>query len=150
VKFQRDPYSCGVFAILNALRALGHNLSEKRIRAHTGTTKADGTAEHGIKQALERLSFDYEEVNETDFSMASERIVEAMEAGHAAILLVQSGQHWAAAIGSNGWHLVIFDSQRTKKNKAEQGVHVLGGKKLQKFWTPYQGKFYALIVKKTE
>jgi ABC-type bacteriocin/lantibiotic exporter with double-glycine peptidase domain len=147
---QADLFSCGVFAIRNALLALGHSVSEKKIRVHTGTTAEHGTQDHGIKQALERLGYTWEEVSSPDLSQARTQVVEAIAGGAAAILLTKAGQHWVAGIGVNGTGLIVFDSDTTKKNRVTNGVKVWTAKKVAKYWTPYQGNYYALLARKAK
>ena len=146
MKFQRDSYSCAVFAIKNALEALGLNYTEKKIRTHTGTSK-QGTTEHGIKQAIECLGHNWEELSSDDFKNILKDLVLALSEGKSAILCTQHGDHWVAAIGLCGQRVIVFDSQRTVVNKANNGIHSFDQKQLRRIWTPCNGVFYALAIR---
>lgn len=147
MKLQRTPYSCGPVSIVNALRARGKKVSERVVRAHTGTTKKDGTTEHGIKNALERLGCtpqDFRASKTAAFNVLRSYVVD----GCPVILSVEEGRHWVTAIGVVGKRVLIFDSWKSKSNLAENGVWVMDEKQLMKWWLPEEGleKYYGIIV----
>lgn len=147
MKLQRQTYSCGVFAIINAARGLSVKLTEKKVKVHTGTTREHGTGSGGILQALERLGFSSEEINEEDYDKAYKKLSDAvLNDGSTAIVLTQKGEHWIAVIGHSGDSLLLFDSQRTKANKEESGVHVWSAALVKRYWSAYNGKHYGIIV----
>lgn len=148
MKFQRDSYSCGVVALMNAFRCFGEKVPEKQVRAHAATTEEHGTQEHGLKNALERLGWSWEELGEGKEGPAWSKLIESVEGGFPVVLLFDRWQHWATAIGAIGDRIIVFDSTRTMKNKEEHGVHVYTRKQLLRRWHPYEGKHYGIIVKK--
>lgn len=148
MKYQRRPYDCGVAAIINAIRCYGKKMSYKRVIAHSATTPEDGTNEHGIKNAIERLEFIHEEIRTDTKGEAFDALCKNLRDGYPCILLLDRGQHWATAIGLLYDAVVVFDSQRTKANKSENGCHVYHRSHLMKRWTMYDGKYYAIVVKK--
>jgi ABC-type bacteriocin/lantibiotic exporter with double-glycine peptidase domain len=147
MRFQRDGHSCGVLAILNAAKAIGVRLSEREIRKHSGTT-TDGTTQHGILNALERLGLKGTEIKQTDKDEAFASVIDAVDEGKAVILAVEEDQHWVAGIGTCGKRLVTFDSWNSKDNVAEAGVEVWDARTLRKWWTKVDGQFYGIIVER--
>lgn len=139
MKLQRSANTCGPLAIVNGARALGVKLTERSVRAHTGTTKA-GTTEHGILNALERLGFEYTRhafvLNEDGWY---EQLLKIVADGHPVILSVEGDNHWIAAFGVLGDRVVTFDSWNAKWNVAECGVDVLDKKKMKGWWAPKSG-----------
>ena len=148
MKYQRDEYSCGVAAIMNALRCHGKKISEKIIRAHSSTSKDYGTSEHGIKNALERIGFTGIDLAKETGDDAYLCLTEQIESGFPVILVCQRNQHWIVAIGKLGGKVLIFNSSKDKSNKEEQGIHVLDKKSLLKKWKGSNDTFYGIIVKK--
>lgn len=148
MKFQRDRYSCGVLAIVNGARALGVRLSERGVRAHTGTTK-DGTTQHGILNALERLGFS----KSVEFSIADKdtaflQVLTSVEAGEPVILSVEEDRHWVVVFGALGKRVLTFDSWNSQNNKAEAGVEVWSAHALRKWWTKQDGKYYGIVMRR--
>lgn len=147
MKIQQDIHSCGVMAVLNATKALGLTITEAEIRAHTATVE-DGTTEHGIRNALERLGLDHE-----DFKCAKgEEFVDVwadIGTGSAIILSVEDHKHWVTVIGINGDNrVIIFDSWNSKNNKAESGVQVCTERQLKRWWKSKKGEFYGIVVRR--
>lgn len=148
MRFQADRYSCGVFAIMNALRAAGVKVSEKRVRAHSGTTEEHGTSEHGIRNALERIGWVGEDLVADTKAKTFQALLSALDGGSPVILCVDDDQHWVAAVGRCGKNVIVHDSGRTKKNKAEHGSQVYTKKKLTERWENRKGKLFGIVVKK--
>lgn len=151
MKIQRTPYTCGPVSIVNALRVHGKKISERVVRAHTGTTKKDGTTEHGIMNALERLGCSPEFFLETK-AMAFDVLHSHVTDGNPVILSVEEGRHWATAIGVVGDRVVVFDSWKAKWNLDENGVWVMDRKRLTKWWIPAEGteRYFGIVVNKPE
>ena len=147
MRIQQDTHSCGVMAVLNATKALGLNISEAKVRAHTATIE-DGTSEHGVKNALERLGLDY-----SDFKCnKGEEFMDvwaSVGAGAAVILSVEEHKHWVTVIGINGDdRVIVFDSWNSKKNLIESGVEVCNERQLKRWWKSKTGEFYAIVVRR--
>lgn len=145
MKFQKDDYSCGVFAVLNGARAMGVRLSERAIRAHTATKKDEGTSNYGILNALERLGFEGR-----DFLLPQEdayqKVHDSVASGSSVLLCVEEENHWVAVVGTCGKKVVTFDSWKSKANQAEAGVDVWDKRSLKYWWTPAGGKFYGIVM----
>lgn len=149
MRFQSGPGYCGAAAIVNALRCFGERVREETVAKHAGTTREHGTQEHGIKQALERFECSFEDIIETRYATAQEKLVEHLTQGRPVIMLVESGNHWVTAVGLLGNRVIIYDSQNYAWNKAENGVHIVElGTSLREFWLPYEGKRQAIVVKR--
>lgn len=146
MKLQRDLYSCGVFATLNALRAMGTKVTEKRVRAHTATVRGKGTTEHAIKNALERLRFSGQDIHFGNIEEAF-TFVQGLLLGGTPSLLYVDKDHWVAAVGVCGSNILVSDSENTKKNKAENGLHVYDVRKLAKRWLKCEdGTLYGIAI----
>lgn len=144
MKLQRSKVTCGPLAIVNAARALGIKLTERRVRAHTGTTKKDGTLEHGMKNALERLGLYGGEMD-----LMSDDSFDALYAavqGCPVILCVDNLSHWVVAIGVAGPRIITFDSENTPENRAECGVDVWDSKGILDWWA-HDKRCYGILVR---
>lgn len=129
MKLQKQPTTCGPYAILNGARALGVTLTEAQIRKHTDTTE-QGTTEHGIKNALERLGFESE-----SFELPRDEAWAKLFEGHPVILAVEDDRHWVVTIGTLDKRVIVFDSWPAKWNAKEQGISVLSKIQLMNWWT---------------
>jgi len=134
MKLQDDNYSCGPCAIHNALKALGRDIPVDEIEDLAGTTQRDGTDEWDIKAALNALGFDAEVIDVDDDDRFWFQILLAVggDDGHAdpVIINTDSEEHWVAAVGMFGERLIVFDSDNTRENWSESGVHVLDKEEL--------------------
>lgn len=132
MRLQRDDYSCGACAVMNALEALGIQITIEQAKRLADTTP-DGTDEVGIKDALDALGLDSSVVAWDSASGPGARgdwffamVLRAANAGSPSIVYSRPRQHWFAVIGALGHRLVVFDSDNTKENVAASGVHVCG------------------------
>ncbi len=134
-------------AVLNALRALGVKATEKRVRAHTATVKGLGTSEHGIRNALERLGCNTEELSLADKDLAFETVHSNALEGVPSLLHVDQ-DHWVTVIGVIGNRVIVFDSENVPENRAEHGAHVYSARQLFRRWTKDRGtgKLYGISV----
>lgn len=146
MRYQAKPGWCGAAAAANALRCLGTKVRQDVIARHAGTTVADGTTEHGLRQAIERMGHATAEIRERKYATALAQLQAHLRTGPA-LLLVEGGGHWVTAIGTApGGRVVVFDPQLAPWNKAECGVHVLGGDALRRAWDACEGVRYAILV----
>lgn len=147
MKFQKKPGWCGPAAIANALRVLGHRVPQERIAKYAGTTIKDGTSEHGLKQALDRLGYGWSDLSERRYAAAEAALMLHLHYGPA-ILLTETGNHWETALGMGpSGRIIIFDPQNLKFNTSENGLHVVSqGRQMRWYWTEWATRRYALLV----
>lgn len=147
MRFQEQKNSCGAASIRNALKALGKNVGEHRIRQLAGTDE-DGTTEEGVIEALSRLGYRGEVYETRKVEHAQAALRKYLSEGTPLIAAVDEDTHWAIFAGTLGDRYVVVDSERTKKNKAENGVHVLDIKGLLRRWRKPNRTMYAIAVYK--
>lgn len=151
MKIQRRSWDCGPICIINALKAIGVNVTEKQVHAYSGTTKKDGTNQFGILSALAGLNvpakeyfLDPEEENNRIFN---DFLQENLMAGHPIIIDFYNGAHWVALVGTIGDRVIVWDSDFSKKNKKENGSYALTEEQLFKRWKPdTKGLYYLILV----
>lgn len=140
MKLQPDSFSCGVYAVMNAAKALGINLRRKDIIKYSGTTKTRGTNEKGIintiiNNKLKYMDFNYPE--QTAFYFLNS----ALNEGRPVILCVDEYDHWCTIIGKLNNKYILFDSL----NKEESGIEIVKRRELTKRWK-YRNRFYGIVV----
>ena len=149
MKYQKDPYSCGAAAIVNALRCFGRKVSEMKVRSFSNTT-SDGTDEKGILNALKSLKFEGKSFELSDKNEALKILRTALNKGNPSILCIQQSQHWVTVVGmaDNGTKFIVADPAKTVRNLAENGVYVLSKKELLKTWQwlPVEKPFFGIVV----
>ncbi len=147
MRFQETKSSCGAAAIRNVLKCFGKNIGEHRLR-QLAQTDEDGTSEAGVLSALDHLGFTSEVFETEKAGDAKAALSRYMKAGMPMIVAVDQDTHWATVVGQVGKRYVIVDSERTVKNKKENGVHVLDIRGLFRRWRKPDGTMYAIAVKK--
>lgn len=147
MRFQETKSSCGAAAIRNVLKCLGKNVGEHRIRQLAGTDE-DGTTEAGVMDALDKLGYTSEVYEHEKVGDAKVTLTRCLKAGMPLIVAVDQDTHWATVVGMCGNRYVVVDSERTVKNKKENGVHALDTRGLLRRWRKPDGTMYAIAVKK--
>lgn len=147
MRFQETKSSCGAAAIRNVLKCFGQNVGEHRLRQLAGTD-ADGTSEAGVLDALDKLGYTSEVYETEKATHAKAALSKYIKDGMPMIVAVDQDTHWAAVVGKLGKRYVVVDSERTVKNKKENGVHVLDIRGLFRRWRKPDGTMYAIAVKK--
>jgi ABC-type bacteriocin/lantibiotic exporter with double-glycine peptidase domain len=122
--------------------------NERAVRKLAGTVKRHGTQEHGIKQAIERLGLSFSELKCPALLPAFDWLLEAAAEGKAGIICVERGEHWNSVIGACGENLIVADPKKSKSNRKENGIHVFTRTNARRYWSPFEGSFYALTVTK--
>ena len=149
MRYQTDTYSCGAAAVVNALRALGKRISERRVRALSGTDPDRGTGESGIVTAVRGLGFSATAFESSNSQEAWSWISENVRSGRAVIVAVWNHEHWMTVVGMVGDRTIMFDSARTEKNKKENGVHSLSrGDFLRKWRHSVKDVYFGISVSK--
>jgi hypothetical protein len=146
---QPDTWSCGVYAIVNACLALGHDHTSEiaRIKQLAGTTKENGTDEKGIACALRVLQYSVQELRGQPLDALLTSIRASLDRGSPTILCVDGVDHWVVVIGSIHDRVVIFDSQQDAANNGEaSGVLIYDS---AQFKQRLGGSRYGLVVSDT-
>jgi len=147
LRLQKNSYSCGVIAIMNAAKCFRRNLSENVVKKFTMTTKKDGTGDLGITTALKEFKFEYEIVDTTDWNVANDFAMNSLCFGFPVIVCSNNMQHWMVIGGLIGNNFIVFDSSNSKRNKKEHGVRIIESKRLKKVWKSSSGRFFGVRVK---
>lgn len=150
MKLQRDSYSCGVYAIMNAAKCFGIDLKRRDITKYSKTSREKGTNEKGVIDALDGNGLHGE-----DFIFHKYERIEAYElldevlAGpgiNPIILSVDDDNHWVTLIGKLGSKYIIYDSDGSKWNREENGVQLLTTSELEERWRSKKHTYYCIIV----
>ena len=138
---QERGWSCGPAAVVNALGALGHRVSEDIVRELADTNSVDGTDEAGLLEALEQLGFQAETVWTSDTEGAWNRLVRHLVAGHPALLCVDEWDHWVTVVATDGGTVTVFDPAKEQEDTLDED-------ELVKRWQhPDEARpYYAILV----
>lgn len=148
MRYQKDSYSCGAAAVVNAVRCFGKKVPERIVRSFSSTTKENGTDEHGIVAALRGLGFDGESFELFGKTDAIRGLTSYVRSGKPVIICTQNLQHWVTVVGLVGDMFIVVDPTRTKGNKLENGCHVYSDSQLARTWQSRDGKFFGVVCKK--
>jgi len=149
-RFQKEDFSCGPAAIVNALRALGIKLSERDVIFLAGTTD-QGTDEDGIMRALASLGYQVVVLDTYDSTEAWEWLRSELMLVRPVILCVENFGHWTSVVSIFGERVIYVDSQDgLESNKRENGVRFLTRRGLTRIWGArgrgHRRRYYALSV----
>ena len=146
MKIQETNWDCGACAVLNALRCYNDRISSKKVRKACNSDPQKGTDEKDLVNGIAALGYVGHAFNHNKVGQAWEMLKENLSSGKPVILNVDKEQHWVTAIGIINDHVIIFDSNNTIKNLAENGIHVLSKRVLGKRWKDDAGNFYGVAV----
>jgi ABC-type bacteriocin/lantibiotic exporter with double-glycine peptidase domain len=93
-------------------------VSESEVATLAGTT-SEGTDEYQLMRALRKLRC------RTSVVKRISTIRKKVLSGTPVIIHLDEELHWVVVIGCLGTSLIVFDSQKSKGNRAENGVRVL-------------------------
>lgn len=134
---QPNNYSCGVYAVVNALSAVGENLNPVEVAEYTQTTRA-GTSETGIINALRMYGYQTHEYR-TKQPINAWKWVLHNSIQHPLILLVEKWEHWVVIAGRIKNKVMLIDSD------PKNSVAVVGKQELLERWG-YRG-YYGIKIK---
>lgn len=146
MRFQALEGSCGAAMVLNMLRAMGHYVSEAKIRTLASTTRK-GTDEPGVKAALRALGYTITEFTEPSAAKAWLLLHGAVSQGRPAGIAVDDDEHWVACVGHLGPRIAVVDSAWGRDNKTENGIHFLSRVQLMRRWVRHDG-YYGIVAGK--
>lgn len=155
MRYQTHNYDCGPFAVFNALRSVGIRANIAKITKLAVTTPAEGTNENGIIAALKFYGIEpriFASTNSTDLwnELAIKKLHKNKETGDEfnikfpIIACINNYAHWVVILAYlvDYDRFVIIDSNNTKTNKAENGVHVVTYDTLIRRWYNKNDKRY--------
>lgn len=123
MRYQTTEYTCGPTALQNALRCFGVKLGIDELVRLCGTTP-DGTDENGIKSAISGLGYRFIECSTNERTEAREWLRVCFEEGLVVIACTNHHEHWVCICrGPLCDRVLLIDSDRTRANLAENGVH---------------------------
>ena len=143
MKIQPDSFSCGVYAVMNAARALGVFLKRKDIIKYSKTTK-QGTTEKGVIRALEKLKFCVDTFC-LPYISAFPNLQNLLRRNNPVIIYLPREEHWCTVIGMIGDNFILFDSDMDLENKKEHGTQIVKENELVERWANYKN-FYGIRV----
>lgn len=110
MRYQSRQATCGAVAVLNALSALDHQVTEDQIVAASGLKDlTKGLGEREIKRALTALGYSYDEIHEAREPHAWLFLLDALRHGRPVVMVVDNDKHWVTAIGMLGPAVQIAD-----------------------------------------
>jgi ABC-type bacteriocin/lantibiotic exporter with double-glycine peptidase domain len=118
MKFQTKSFTCGPAAVVNALRLFDLYIPEAFV-AKLAKTSSYGTSEMGLLRALKILKCKPFFINKVSTVHAK------VNSGIPVVIHLDEEQHWVVVIGILGNNLIVFDSDRSKWNKQENGIRVI-------------------------
>lgn len=148
MRFQQLSWSCGPAAVVNAARAVGKRIAESRVRKLSGTTKRDGTDEHGLITGIRGAGLTatphWSTIDTTAWAFVRSNVLD----GRPCLLCIDNWGHWVTAIGLVGDHVLIADPTSATINQNENGIHSFARRQLIKRWKHRleEEPFYAIAV----
>lgn len=148
MRYQEESWSCGPAALVNAARALGKRVAEKRVRSLSGCTEDAGADERGLIFAARDLSLTATPHHSADSAAAWAFVRSNVLEGRPCLICVDSWGHWVTVVGIIGDRVLLYDPANTKKNQAENGVEPLTRPQLLKRWRcpKEEEPFYAIAI----
>ena len=147
MRIQPDSFSCGVYAVMNAARALGVVLKRKDIVKYSKTTK-QGTTEKGVIRSLEKLKFSVDTFC-LPYISAFPNLQNLLRKNNPVIIYLPREEHWCTVIGMIGDNFILFDSDNEKYNAKEHGVQILSAEELAERWED-RTYYYGIVVSKKQ
>lgn len=149
MRFQEQKGTCGAAAVVNACRAFGVKISEKKA-IKLANTDNEGTDEHGIISALRTIGLTAEEFKGNKRNLSWQWLHGALLQGRVIILCVDEWSHWVTLAGSLLDRVVLIDSTATDANRQENGVHVLSSERLMRRWAKKneEHRYYGIAARK--
>jgi len=104
VILQSTQYTCGPCSIVNALEALGQELTERAASTLSSACPVNGTSKRQLAKALRDLGWEVSRIQHPDdhYDEAWLSLVHHLSAGSPVVALVDRDEHWVAAIGVLG------------------------------------------------
>lgn len=108
---QGAKHTCGPCALVNALQAAGHQTpGEESASKLCKASPIRGTSPGAIRAALRALGVSESILRSKSSVMAACALTGALESGTSAVLIVDNGSHYIAAVGVLGSRVLVCDS----------------------------------------
>ena len=147
VRYQELEWSCGPSAIVNAARALGKRIAERRVRKLAGCKRDEGTDDWQMLDAIRALELVAEPLLTEDRTAAWALIRSSVLAGRPVVICIDNWQHWTTVIGVVGDRVLLVDPTFAKGNQQENGVHSLNKTELLRRWKHrHLGQWYGIAI----
>lgn len=154
MRYQEKWYSCGPGSIVNALRAQGVRVDERRIRPMANCEQDCGTDEDGVIAAIRALGHSASTFQDKSRNNAWRWLRGALSQGNAVIISVYFWRHWVTCVGLLGDRVIVIDPEQTKKNMKENGVHILSKDTFmaqwRSSWKASDNIYYGICVSKAK
>jgi ABC-type bacteriocin/lantibiotic exporter with double-glycine peptidase domain len=109
MRMQDTAANCGPASLSNALQAIGITRTQAECEELCKTSGTDGTSIRGFQTALKSLGLHRKPINERRWDVSLLLLLSYLHDGHAAVLSVDGGEHWVAAVGVIGDRVLIAD-----------------------------------------
>lgn len=149
MRYQQLEWSCGPAAIVNAGRALGIRISERRARKLAGGWKGcrNGTDDWQMLDAIRQLELIAEPLLTEDKTAAWALIRSSVISGRPVIICIDNWHHWTTVVGVVGDRVLVVDPTFARSNQRENGVYSLTKSELLRRWKHrHLGQWYGIAV----
>lgn len=147
MRYQKRPYTCGPSAIVNAARALGIRVAERRVAKLAGSAKHHETDDWQMLEAIRGIGLIAEPISAENRSAAWAFVKANVNSGRPTILAIDNWSHWVAVIGVCGDRVIIADGTNTSRNHQENGILSLGRLELLRRWMHKgNGEHYGIAI----
>jgi ABC-type bacteriocin/lantibiotic exporter with double-glycine peptidase domain len=136
---QDTAANCGPASLSNALQAIGISRTQAECEQLCRTTGTAGTNYRGLQAAIKSVGRVPEVLNERRADVALSFLRNDLRSGRAAVLCVDLGEHWVAAVGLIGERILIADPADNEL------VMSLSGDQLKTRWA-HANRYYGVIV----
>lgn len=114
MRMQDSQASCGVYALHNALCALGVSRTAEELAVLCKVTATDGTSPTKMRHALQSLrdgcALTPWSIKARDVGSARGLLWLAMHTGRPLVAVVDNDDHWVAVVGHLSHKLIVADS----------------------------------------
>lgn len=139
MRMQDTAANCGPASLSNALQAIGIIRSQSECETLCRTSAQDGTTTRGLQSAIKSVGRQPEILNERRADVALSFLRDDLRKGRSAVLCVDLGEHWVAAIGIIGDRVLIADPADNEL------VMSLSGDQLKSRWAS-GNRYYGVIL----
>ncbi len=110
MRLQDNQANCGPAAMSNALAAIGLLRSQDECTVLAKTSATEGTSTKKLLAAIRAVGRFPLVINEKRPSVAILYLCAMLDDGRSAVLCVDDGSHWVAAVGLLGERVLVADS----------------------------------------